>query len=73
MIDVYRILVGKSEERCRVGGLGIGGSIKMDLKDIEPDGVGWIKMAQVRVQWRSCKDHRELRVPSRIHNLRILP
>jgi hypothetical protein len=73
MIYAYRILVRKSDERGHLGSLGVDGSIKMDLKDIEPDGVGWIEMAQVRVQWRSCEHRRELRVPSRMHNLRILP
>jgi hypothetical protein len=49
MIYAYGILIRKSEDRCHLGGLGVDGSIKMDLRDIEPDGVGWIEMAQVRV------------------------
>jgi hypothetical protein len=49
MIDAYRILVRKSEERRHLGGVGMDESIKMGLADTEPDGVGWIEMAQARV------------------------
>jgi hypothetical protein len=52
---VYRILVGNPEgnrplgrpRRRRVD------NIKMDLREIEWDGVDWIYMAQNRDQWRA--------------------
>jgi hypothetical protein len=53
--NAYRILVGKPEgsgplgrpRRRRVD------NIKLDLKEIEWDGVDWIDMAQERDQWRA--------------------
>jgi hypothetical protein len=28
-------------------------SIKMDLRELEIDGANWIRLAQVRIQWRA--------------------
>jgi hypothetical protein len=63
---VYRILVGKPEgkkplrrPRCRWVD-----NIKMDLREIEWDGVDWIDMAQNREQWRALLNTLlNLRVP----------
>jgi hypothetical protein len=39
-------------------------NIKMDLREIEWDGMGWIDLAQDRGQWRALvKAVRNLRVP----------
>jgi hypothetical protein len=52
---VYRVLVGRPEgkrpmgrPRCRWED-----NIKMDLREIGIDGANWIRLAQVRVQWRA--------------------
>jgi hypothetical protein len=52
---VYRVLVGRPEgkrplgrPRCRWED-----NIKMDLSEIGIDGTNWIRLAQVRVQWRA--------------------
>jgi hypothetical protein len=53
--NAYRILVGKPEgkrplgrPRCRWVD-----NIKIDLREIERDGVDWIDLAQDRDQWRA--------------------
>jgi hypothetical protein len=53
--NTYRILVGKPEgkrplgrPRCRWVD-----NIKMDLREVEWDGVDWIDMSQDRDQWRA--------------------
>jgi hypothetical protein len=46
--NAYRILVGKPEGKRRRWV----DNIKMDLREIEWDGVDWIDMAQDRDQWR---------------------
>jgi hypothetical protein len=50
---VYRVLVGRSEgkrplerQRCKWED-----KIKMDLREIEIDGVNWIWLVQNEVQW----------------------
>jgi hypothetical protein len=53
--NAYRILVGKPEgkrplERPRRRWVG---NIKMDLREIEWNGVDWIELAQDRDQWRA--------------------
>jgi hypothetical protein len=64
--NVYRILVGKPEEkrplgrpiRKRVN------NIKMDLRGIGWDGIDWIDVAQCRDQWRDLvKSVMHFRVP----------
>jgi hypothetical protein len=54
--NAYRILVGKTEgkrplgtPRCRWVD-----NIKMDLREIEWDGMDWIELAQDRDQWKAC-------------------
>jgi hypothetical protein len=51
----YRILVGKPEGKRPLGRPRPRwvGNIKIDLRDIEWDGVDWIDMAQSRDQWRA--------------------
>jgi hypothetical protein len=63
--NAYRILVGKPEgkrplgrPRCRWVV-----DIKMDLREIEWDGVDWIELAQDRDQWRA--------LVNRVMNLRV--
>jgi hypothetical protein len=63
---VYRVLVGRPEckrllerprRRCE-------DNIKMDLREIGIDGTNWIRLAQVRVQWRAFVNFvMNLRVP----------
>jgi hypothetical protein len=63
---VYRILVGRPEgkrplgrRRCRWED-----NIKMDLREIEINGVNWIQMTQDRVQWQAFVNTvMNLRVP----------
>jgi hypothetical protein len=52
--NAYRILVGKPEGKRPLGTprLRWVDNIKMDLREIEWDGVDWIDMAQDRDQWR---------------------
>jgi hypothetical protein len=50
---VYRVLIGRPEGKIP---LGIAGrrwkdNIKMNLREIEIDGVNWIPLAQDRVHW----------------------
>jgi hypothetical protein len=62
----YRILVGRPEgrrplekPRCRWAD-----NIKMDLREIEWDGIDWIDLAQDRDQWRALMNTlMNLRVP----------
>jgi hypothetical protein len=64
--NAYRILVGKPEgkrplgrPRCRWVD-----NIKMELREIGWDGVGWIDLAQDRDQWRALVNTMtNLRVP----------
>jgi hypothetical protein len=53
--NAYRILVGKPEGKRPLGRprRRCVDSIKMDLKEIEWDGMDWIDLAQDRDQWRS--------------------
>jgi hypothetical protein len=53
--NAYRILVGKSEGKRPLGRprRRWADNIKMDLKEIEWDGVDWIHLAQDRDQWRA--------------------
>jgi hypothetical protein len=53
--NAYRILVGKPEGKRPLGRsrrMWVD-NIKMDLREIESDGVDWIDMAQDRDQWRA--------------------
>jgi hypothetical protein len=60
--NAYRILVGKPDgkgPRCRCVD-----NIKIDLKEIEWDGMDWIYLAQDRDQWRAFVNMvMNLRVP----------
>jgi hypothetical protein len=62
----YRILVGKPEGKRSLGSprLRWVDNIKMDLREIGWDGVGWIDLAQDRHQWRALVNTvMNLRVP----------
>jgi hypothetical protein len=52
---VYRVLVGRPEGKRPLGRPRRRGedNIKMNLRDIGIDAVNWIRLAQLRVQWRS--------------------
>jgi hypothetical protein len=52
--NACRILVGKPEEKRPLGRLRRRwvDNIKMDLREIELDGMEWIELAQDRDQWR---------------------
>jgi hypothetical protein len=53
--NAYRILVGKPEGKRPLGRPRRRSvdNIKMDLREIEWDGVDWIDMAQDREHWRA--------------------
>jgi hypothetical protein len=58
--------VGKPEGKRPLGRPRVGGvdNIKMDLREIEWDGVDWIDLAQDRDQWRTLVNTvMNLRVP----------
>jgi hypothetical protein len=64
--NACRILVGKPEGKRPLGGprLRWVDNIKIDLREIEWDGVDWIDLAQDRDQWRALvKTVMSLRVP----------
>jgi hypothetical protein len=52
---VYRLLVGKPEGKRPLGRpkRKWEDNIKLDLREIGIDAVNWIRLAQVRVQWRA--------------------
>jgi hypothetical protein len=63
---VYRILVGEAEGKRPLGRpkRRLVDNIKMDLREIGWDGMGWIEVAQDRNQWRALvKAVINLRVP----------
>jgi hypothetical protein len=53
--NAYRILVGKPEKKRRLGTPRRRwvDNFKMDLSEIEWDGMDWIDLAQDRNQWRA--------------------
>jgi hypothetical protein len=61
----YRILMGRPEGRRPLERLGCRweDNIKMDLKEVEWEGVDWIDMAQDRNRWRA--------LVSAVMNLRV--
>jgi hypothetical protein len=63
---VYRVLVGRPEEKRPLGGPRPiwEDNIKMDLREIGIDGANWIQLAQDRVQWQAFVNT--------VMNLRIL-
>jgi hypothetical protein len=64
--NAYRIFVGKPEEKRPLGRTRHRwvDNIKMDLTEIEWDGVDWIDMAQDRDQWGALENMvLNLRVP----------
>jgi hypothetical protein len=64
--NAYRILVGKSERKRPLGRPRRRwvDNIKMDLREIEWDGVDWIYMTQDRDKWRAVVNAvLNLRVP----------
>jgi hypothetical protein len=54
--DVYRVLVGRPEDKIPLGRprRRCEDNIKMDLREIGIDGANWIRLAQDRVQWQAC-------------------
>jgi hypothetical protein len=64
--NAYRVFVGEPEEKRPLGRPRHGWvkNIKMDLREIEWDGMDWIDLAQNRDQWRALvKTVMNLRVP----------
>jgi hypothetical protein len=57
-MNAYRILVGKPEGNRPLGRprRRCVDNIKMDLREIEWDGMDWIGVAQNRDQWRALVD-----------------
>jgi hypothetical protein len=53
MRNVYKILVGKPEEKRQLKrpGLTWDDNIRISLREIQWEGVDWIHLAQGRVQW----------------------
>jgi hypothetical protein len=51
--DIYRVLVGRSEEKRPLGRprRRWEDNIKMNLREIGIDGANWIRLDQDRVQW----------------------
>jgi hypothetical protein len=65
-MNAYRILVGKPEGKRPLGRPRRRwvGNIKMDLREIEWDGMDWIDLAEDRDQWRDLVNTvMNLRVP----------
>jgi hypothetical protein len=63
---VYRVLVGKPEDKRPLGrpSRTWEDNIKMDLREKGIDGANWIQLAEDRVQWRACVNTlMNLRVP----------
>jgi hypothetical protein len=63
---VYRVLVGRTEEKRPLGRRRRRweDNIKLDLREIEIDGANWIRLVQDRVQWRDLVNTvMNLRVP----------
>jgi hypothetical protein len=54
-INAYRILVGKPEGKRPLGRPRRRwvNNINLDLREIKWDGIGWIKLAQDRNQWKA--------------------
>jgi hypothetical protein len=52
---VYRVLVGKPEEKRPLGGPGVDGRIilKMDLQGVGRGGMDWIELARDNDRWRA--------------------
>jgi hypothetical protein len=64
--NAYRIFMGKPEEKRPLGRPRHRwlDNIKIDLREIGWDGMGWIHLAQDRDQWRALvKTAMNLRVP----------
>jgi hypothetical protein len=64
--SIYRVLVGKPEEKRPLGRPRHSGecNIKMDLKEVGCGGLDWIKLAQDRERWwASLNVMMNLRVP----------
>ena len=66
---VYRVLVGKPEEKRPLGDPGVDGriNIKMDLQEVGCGSIDWIELAQVRERWRALVNEvMNLRVPQSV-------
>jgi len=69
---VYRVLVGRPEEKKPLGRprRRWEDNIMMDLREIGIDGENWIRLAQGRVRWRAfVSTVMNLRVPRRKHDI----
>jgi hypothetical protein len=53
--NAYRMFVGKPEEKAPLGRPRYRwvDNIKMDLRDIEVDGIGWTDLVQDRAKWEA--------------------
>jgi len=61
---VYRVLVGKPEEKRPLGRRRWEDNIKMDLQEVGGGCGDWIELAQVRDRWRKLVSTvKNLRVP----------
>jgi hypothetical protein len=61
---VYRVLVGKTEEKRSLGRPRRRYNIKMDLQQVRSEGMDWIEVAEVRDIWRALVNAvMNLRVP----------
>jgi hypothetical protein len=58
---VYRVLVGRPEYKRPLGRprRRWEDNVKMGLREIGIDGANWIRLAQDRVQWRTCEHGNE--------------
>jgi len=61
---IYRVLVGKPEEKDHLGDPGIDGSLELDLQEVGCGGMDWIELAEGRDRWRALVNAvRNLQVP----------
>jgi hypothetical protein len=53
--DVYKVLVGRPKGKIPLGSPRHRweDNIKMDLREVEKNGVNWIRLAQGRVKWQA--------------------
>jgi hypothetical protein len=69
---VYRVLVGKPEGKIRLGRSRRRweDNIKMDIQEVECEGMDWIDLAEDRDRWRALVNAvMNLRVPKNAGNI----